>query len=135
MKRALFSLLALAFCLSACTPAASPTPESEAASVAEETTETAQEETNAAQTAFPVGSLRGNGHLNETDSAWYRIGSEGMADGTIRAHLLKLDYATAREEVFHPQLGVKTLLDGGRRRTKNLYGVVKRTVPAGQVRQ
>ncbi len=37
--------------------------------------------------------------------------------------------------VFYPQLGVKTLLDGGRRRTKNLYGVVKRTVPAGQVRQ
>lgn len=41
----------------------------------------------------------------------------------------------ARHELFHPQLGVKTLLDGGRRRTKNLYGVVKRTVPAGQVRQ
>lgn len=39
------------------------------------------------------------------------------------------------DEVFHPQLGVKTLLDGGRRRTKNLYGVFKRTVPAGQVRQ
>lgn len=37
--------------------------------------------------------------------------------------------------MFYPQLGVKTLLDGGRRRTKNLYGVVKRTVPAGQVRQ
>ena len=44
-------------------------------------------------------------------------------------------YTTARHELFHPQLGVKTLLDGGRRRTKNLYGVVKRTVPAGQVRQ
>ena len=29
----------------------------------------------------------------------------------------------------------KTLLDGGRRRTKNLYGVFKRIVPAGQVRQ
>jgi hypothetical protein len=43
--------------------------------------------------------------------------------------------AAARHELFHPQLGVKTLLDGGRRRTKNLYGVVKRTVPAGQVRQ
>lgn len=42
---------------------------------------------------------------------------------------------TASHELFHPQLGVKTLLDGGRRRTKNLYGVVKRTVPAGQVRQ
>ncbi len=37
--------------------------------------------------------------------------------------------------LFYPQLGVKTLLDGGRRRTKNLYGVFKRTVPAGQVRQ
>jgi len=41
----------------------------------------------------------------------------------------------ACHELFHPQLGVKTLLDGGRRRTKNLYGVFKRTVPAGQVRQ
>ena len=38
-------------------------------------------------------------------------------------------------DLFYPQLGVKTLLDGGRRRTKTLYGVVKRTVPAGQVRQ
>ena len=44
-------------------------------------------------------------------------------------------HTSARHELFHPQLGVKTLLDGGRRRTKNLYGVVKRTVPAGQVRQ
>ena len=44
-------------------------------------------------------------------------------------------YTTACHKLFHPQLGVKTLLDGGRRRTKNLYGVVKRTVPAGQVRQ
>ena len=42
---------------------------------------------------------------------------------------------TASHELFYPQLGVKTLLDGGRRRTKNLYGVFKRTVPAGQVRQ
>ena len=41
----------------------------------------------------------------------------------------------ASHQLFYPQLGVKTLLDGGRRRTKNLYGVVKRTVPAGQVRQ
>ena len=41
----------------------------------------------------------------------------------------------ASHELFYPQLGVKTLLDGGRRRTKNLYGVFKRTVPVGQVRQ
>ena len=44
-------------------------------------------------------------------------------------------------EVYNMDLTVlspircKTLLDGGRRRTKNLYGVFKRTVPAGQVRQ
>ena len=44
-------------------------------------------------------------------------------------------YTSAGHELFHTQLGVKTLLDGGRRRTKNLYGVFKRTVPAGQVRQ
>ena len=44
-------------------------------------------------------------------------------------------HTAASHQLFYPQLGVKTLLDGGRRRTKNLYGVVKRTVPAGQVRQ
>ena len=32
-------------------------------------------------------------------------------------------YTSAGHELFYPQLGVKTLLDGGRRRTKNLYGV------------
>lgn len=53
-----------------------------------------------------------------------------MSDLEIRAKAY-----TLRHKVFYPQLGVKTLLDGGRRRTKNLYGVVKRTVPAGQVRQ
>ena len=31
--------------------------------------------------------------------------------------------AAASHELFYPQLGVKTLLDGGRRRTKNLYGI------------
>ena len=44
-------------------------------------------------------------------------------------------HAAASDKLFYPQLGVKTLLDGGRRRTKTLYGVGKRTVPAGQVRQ
>ena len=51
--------------------------------------------------------------------------------------LFQSDYFNGKTllELFHTQLGVKTLLDGGRRRTKNLYGVFKRTVPAGQVRQ
>ena len=44
------------------------------------------------------------------------------------------DYNVAALNVLSP-IRCKTLLDGGRRRTKNLYGVFKRTVPAGQVRQ
>ena len=101
MKRALFSLLALAFCLSACTPAASPTPESEAAAVAEETTETAQEETNAAQTtALSAESLRGDGYLGEGDTALYQMEHELQADGTLKMQVVKLDYATARKSVL-----------------------------------
>ena len=34
-------------------------------------------------------------------------------------------YTSAGHELFHPQLGVKTLLDGGRRRTK-IYMVILR---------
>ena len=56
-------------------------------------------------------------------------GKQGNQSDTDEGH------AATSHKLFHPQLGVKTLLDGGRRRTKNLYGVVKRTVPAGQVRQ
>lgn len=101
MKRALFSLLALAFCLSACTPAASPTQESEAAALAEETTETAQEETNATQTAaLSAESLRGDGYLGESDTAWYQMEHELQADGTLKMQVVKLDYATARKSVL-----------------------------------
>ena len=56
-------------------------------------------------------------------------GKQGNQSDTDEGH------AATGHELFHTQLGVKTLLDGGRRRTKNLYGVFKRTVPAGQVRQ
>lgn len=101
MKRALFSLLALAFCLSACTPTASPTQESEAAALAEETAETAQEETNAAQTtALSAESLRGDGYLGESDTAWYQMEHELQADGTLKMQVVKLDYATARKNVL-----------------------------------
>ena len=101
MKRVLFSLLALAFCLSACTPAASPAQEPEAAAVAEETTETAQEETNAAQTtALSAESLRGDGYLGESDTAWYQMEHELQADGTLKMQVVKLDYATARKSVL-----------------------------------
>ena len=65
--------------------------------------------------------------LKELDELVTKLNEEGQ--------LKEKDYTKLRDKVFYPQLGVKTLLDGGRRRTKNLYGVVKRTVPAGQVRQ
>ena len=56
-----------------------------------------------------------------------------------RAFLIFTDIRKLQEKaetsyVLSP-IRCKTLLDGGRRRTKNLYGVFKRTVPAGQVRQ
>ena len=68
----------------------------------------------------------------QTVSGWERGRSYPDLDMLLR--LCDALHATP-DQLFHPQLGVKTLLDGGRRRTKNLYGVVKRTVPAGQVRQ
>ena len=62
----------------------------------------------------------------------FDIEIDGKEFGSVQK---EFTFFKPRYELFHPQLGVKTLLDGGRRRTKNLYGVVKRTVPAGQVRQ
>lgn len=97
MKRALFTLLALAFCLSACTPAASTAPEADTAPAAEETTETATEETN---TALSAGSLRGDGYLGESDTAWYQMEHELQADGTLKMRVVKLDYATAQKSVL-----------------------------------
>lgn len=97
MKRALFTLLALAFCLSACTPAASTAPEADTAPAAEETTETATEETN---TALSAGSLRGDGYLGESDTSWYQMEHELQADGTLKMRVVKLDYATAQKSVL-----------------------------------
>ena len=59
----------------------------------------------------------------------------GHIDGTgVIRSMLREENAIWVSIVLSP-IRCKTLLDGGRRRTKNLYGVFKRTVPAGQVRQ
>lgn len=101
MKRALFTLLALAFCLSACAPAASQStgeaPVTATAPAAEETAETAAAETN---TALSAGSLRGDGYLGESDTAWYQMEHELQADGTLKIQVVKLDYATAQKSVL-----------------------------------
>ena len=75
-----------------------------------------------------LGLAVGGGILNSFGGIVGVIGSLALL-GTALMNVVAL------YKLFHTQLGVKTLLDGGRRRTKNLYGVVKRTVPAGQVRQ
>ena len=41
---------------------------------------------------------------------------------------------TARDELFHTQIGVGNRLDGGRRRVKKYLWSFLRTAPAGQVR-
>ena len=69
-----------------------------------------------------------------------------MQDGVVRASAEQTReqrnkdqtdrlHAAARHELFYPQLGVKLCSMAGGGVQKNLYGVFKRTVPAGQVRQ
>lgn len=129
MKRVLFSLLALAFCLSACTPAASPTQESEAAALAEETTETAQEETNAAQTtALSAESLRGDGYLGESDTAWYQMEHELQADGTLKMQVVKLDYGTAQKSVLYTIEEPATQVGGAMLRGDTVYAFADQTM-------
>ena len=55
--------------------------------------------------------------------------------GAIAIVLEREGYTVRRAYDVLSPIRCKTLLDGGRRRTKNLYGIFKRTVPAGQVRQ
>ena len=45
------------------------------------------------------------------------------------------DYIKGLPIAIRREVAGHETVDGGRRRTKNLYGVFKRTVPAGQVRQ
>ena len=73
-------------------------------------------------------------HLGYVFQMYNLIGNLNVKEN-IEVGAYLSDHALDIDELLYPQLGVKTLLDGGRRRTKNLYGVVKRTVPAGQVRQ
>lgn len=129
MKRVLFSLLALAVCLSACTPAASPTLESEAAAVAEETTETAPAETAVPQAvANTAGGLRGDGYLGESDTAWYQIENESQPDGTTKARVVKLDYATAQKSVLYTIEEPATQVGGAMLRGNTVYAFVNQTM-------
>lgn len=99
MKRALFVLLALAVCLSACTPAA--VPESEASpSENLQTTDTGEEVGSVEKTTSVAGTLRSVEDCQSTDNAWYSLSMDGQAqeDGTLRGAIMELDYTAARQK-------------------------------------
>ncbi len=91
MKKSLFALLALAVCLTACTPAESATPESDTPPVKEETAETATAET----AAFPVGHLRVVSYRESTADAVYNTVFAWQEDVPV-LQLLQVDLTTAR---------------------------------------
>lgn len=99
MKKSLFVVLALAFCLSAC---GSATPENE------ETFNNAVEnfqtsEAAAEQTALPpVGDLTMNINAREDDTGYYVTGTWKNPDtGEIRWVLYRLDYPTGQQKILY----------------------------------
>lgn len=93
MKKSLPVLLALVLCLTACTPAASTTPESDTLPVNEETAETA---TAGESAAFPVGHLRRIQQYESTADAVYSTVNFWTDEGEPQFQLLKVDLADAQ---------------------------------------
>lgn len=99
MKKSLFVLLALAFCLSACAPAASGSEETFNGTVENvQTPETAAE-----QTALPpVGDLTMNINAREDDTGYYSTGVwENPETGEPRLVLYRLDYPTGQQKILY----------------------------------
>ena len=90
MKKSLFALMALAFCLTACTPAASTEPES---TPVEATGESATAEESA---AFPVGHLRRIQQYESTADAVYSTVNFWTDAGEPQFQLLKADLTDAQ---------------------------------------
>ena len=95
MKRSLLTLLSLAFCLSACAPAASA-PQSEAPAAV--TTETAPaEESGQTAAAASAGNIRGNGDLQQDGALRYSIGYTDPSEGEQKFRVLVLDCDTGKQ--------------------------------------
>lgn len=97
MKRALFFLLALAVCLSACTSA----PESEAGGeVMDATVENAVPAEESASSAAPVagGAIWGDNCQADSGHAWYTVNPVGDENGVRQVQLLRLDYNTGKQD-------------------------------------
>ncbi len=124
MKKILFTLLSLAVCLAACTPE----PESEAPAPATEPAETALAESTSESGAPASGSLRGDGGLGESDTAWYQIGTELQDDGTMKAQVWKLDYATNQKQVLYTVEEPATQTGDAMLRGDTVYAFVNQTM-------
>ena len=95
MKRSLLTLLALAFCLSACAPATSA-PQSEAPAAV--TTETAPaEESGQTAAAACAGNIRGNGDLQQDGALRYSIGYTDPSEGEQKFRVLVLNCDTGKQ--------------------------------------
>ena len=97
MERALFFLLALAVCLSACTSA----PESEAGGeVMDATVENAVPAEESASSAAPVagGAIWGDNCQADSGHAWYTVNPVGDENGVRQVQLLRLDYNTGKQD-------------------------------------
>ena len=95
MKRSLLTLLALAFCLSACAPATSA-PQSEAPAAV--TTETAPAEESGQTAAFPVGSLVGCGDNTQMPGKMYHFYQESEDSPQS---IFELDCETGEERCLY----------------------------------
>ena len=97
MKRTLFALLALAFCLTACTPATTE-PES-GSEVSQTTVENAATAEESAPSAAPVagGAIWGENCQADSGRAWYTVNPLGDENGIRQVQLLRLDYNTGKE--------------------------------------
>lgn len=94
MKRTLLSLLTLAICLSACTPAVPENPK-EAPVTATVETAPAKTETTA------TGGIRGDGGLQQDGALRYSIGYADASEGENRFRLLVLDCETGRQSCLY----------------------------------
>lgn len=124
MKKILLPLLALAVCLAACTPAAPA-----AQQTAESAAETATAAELSAETAAPVsGSLRGDGYLGESDTAWYQTNNVLQPDGTFKVQVCKLDYATNQKQVLYTVEEPATQTGDAMLRGDTVYAFVNQTM-------
>lgn len=102
MKKSLFALMALAFCLTACTPAESTIPESDTTPASETPAETGQAEETEETAVPPVGTLTMNSDAREDSTGYYDTSIWKNPDtGENRWVLYRLDYPSGQQKMLY----------------------------------